>query len=119
MRAVFRCVHTAITDFKHIGIRPPAGFRELREIALRKPDRRHRLPRITNINGGSPQITANEVAPLTGIVAAILAQAEDNLAARLLKRLTHPLVDGAHVIVLPNAGGAAPVVLQVVDTPSG
>jgi hypothetical protein len=36
---------------------------------------------------------------------------------RIVERLAHTLVDGAHIGVMPDPGSAAPVILEIVDAP--
>src|SRR6185312_3266040 len=72
---------------------------------------------VLNIAGGPPGISANFRSPFPGIIAAVLAQAEENRAARGLKRVTHLLINRAHIRILVDSSRAAPVVLQIVDAP--
>src|ERR1019366_10254842 len=77
----------------------------------------HAIPRITDVAGGAPQVTADVGSPFFHAAHAVFAQAIDNRPASRGERVSHFLVDGLQCIVLVDRARAAPVVLQVIDAP--
>src|SRR5581483_9353470 len=78
----------------------------------------HGSPRITNVAGGSPKIAACFCAPLRPVEDAVLAKAVDDWPAGMEQGLSHFGVNRGHGMIIVDLAGAAPIVLQVIDSPS-
>src|SRR5689334_24036532 len=88
-----------------------------RQIVLAEADFGHRVPRVPDISGCPPKIPTDVRPPLPNIRPPILAKAKHDGTPNLLKRITHLLVNGLHVLVFVDIGCAAPIVLEVIDAP--
>src|SRR2546423_14679116 len=119
MGSVFGITHVAVADFQHVRVIPVSGPRIGGKFVLSKADFRHRVPGITNISRCPPEISAYVRSPFPNLLPAVLAQAIDDGTSTSLQRLSHFLIDGLHFLVCIKIASAAPVILQIVDSPGG
>src|SRR6266478_3464320 len=89
----------------------------LREFVLAKSNSGHRVPGVANVARGPPKVSADIRAPFPNIEAAILAKAVDDRTFRLQQRVTHDLIDRRHFLIGIERARAAPVILQIIDSP--
>src|SRR5690606_31076927 len=86
---------------------------------LAETDFGHRFPRVADVVGGPPKISADVCAPSPDVAIAVFANAVDDRSAAVCESASHLQVSGAQVFrrVAVNSRGAAPVMLEEIDAP--
>src|SRR5262249_17581600 len=90
---------------------------ERRELVLIESDALHGIPAVADVAGGAPQIAADLRAPLPDVDAAVLTQAEYDLASGLFERVAHALIECLLFGFGVHHPGTAPIIFQVIDSP--
>src|SRR5262249_36754707 len=77
----------------------------------------HGIPGVADVPGRAPEISADIRTPLPDIKSAVLAKAVDNWPLCAEQCLAHDLINSRHFFVRIERARAAPVVLQIIDSP--
>src|SRR5947209_9927952 len=75
------------------------------------------MPTVAYVARRSPQVAANVCAPLPTVQATVLAKTVNDRTMCSRKRIAHLLIDGWHLFVRVECASAAPVVLQIINSP--